>query len=112
MKIIGYTCTKYIVELTTERGTTLNQVFWTTTEIKGLDMRSIAKQKMGNGEHSFYYEGMTGVPLRVEMPNPQMNMVMEVTDIKKESLPDADFAIPADFTETKAVFGGQPKQQQ
>ena len=110
MKIIGYTCTKYIVELTTQRGTTLNQVFWTTTEIKGLDMRSMAKQRMGNGGQSFYYEGMAGVPLRVEMPNPQMNMVMEVTDIKKESLPATDFAIPADFTETKPAFGGQPKQ--
>jgi len=102
MKILNYTCTKYIVELTSEHGAVMKQVFWTTSEIKGLDMKSLTKQRMGNGNQSLYYEGIDGVPLRMEMSSAQMNMEMEVTDIKRESLPAADFTIPADFKETKS----------
>ena len=104
MKILGYTCTKYIVDITTEHGTA-SQFFWTTNEIKGLDMKNMARHQMGNGGQSFYYAGMDGVPLRVEMPNPKMTMVMEVTDIKKESLPATDFTLPDGFTETKGLLG-------
>ena len=103
MKILDYTCTKYLVEMTNAKGTTLNQVFWTSTEVKGMDMSSLARQRMGSGQ-AFYYEGMTGMPLRIEMAMPQMNMIMEVTAIKKESLPAADFTVPPDFTESKG-FG-------
>ncbi len=104
-KILGHTCTKYIATITTEKGTTMNQVFWTTTEIKGLDMKSLSRQRMGNSGQSMYLEGIDGVPLRIEMGTEQMKMVMEVTDIKKESLPASDFVIPADFKETKG-YGG------
>jgi hypothetical protein len=45
-----------------------------------------------------------GIPLRVEMKIPQGNMTMEATDIKKQSLPASDFAIPAGFKETKLGF--------
>ena len=102
-KILNYTCTKTIVELTTDKGA-LNQVFWTSTDIKGIDMRSLSRQRMGGGNQSFYYEGISGVPLRMEMLSAQMNMVMEVIDIKKESLPAAEFTIPADYKETKGFM--------
>ena len=105
MKILNYTCTKYIVTMTTEKGSTINQVFWTTTEIKGLDMKSLSRQRMGNSGQSMYLEGIDGVPLRIEMGTEQMNMIMEVTEIKKETLPSSDFVIPADFKETKG-YGG------
>ena len=105
MKILNYTCTKYIVTMTTEKGSTINQVFWTTTEIKGLDMKSLSRQRMGNSGQSMYLEGIDGVPLRIEMGTEQMNMIMEVTEIKKETLPASDFVIPADFKETKG-YGG------
>ncbi len=104
MKVLNYTCTKYIVELTNDKGNIMNQVFWTTTEIKGLDMKSLSRQRMGNTGQSFYYEGISGVPLRMEMVSADMNMVMEVIDIKKQSLPAADFVIPADFKETKSPY--------
>jgi soluble cytochrome b562 len=102
-KILNHTCTKYIVEVT-ERGATVHQIFWTTTEIKGLDLKSLSKQGLGKGSNSLYYEGIEGTPLKMELTTPQMMMVMEATEIKKESLPASDFVIPAGFTETKG-FG-------
>src|SRR5688572_18032615 len=36
-KILNYTCTKYIAEFTV-KGQKVQQIFWATTEIKGLDM--------------------------------------------------------------------------
>ncbi|MEO5595234.1 MAG: DUF4412 domain-containing protein [Chitinophagaceae bacterium] len=110
MKVLDYTCTKYIVEITTEHGSTMNQVFWTTNEIKGLDMKTMARQKMGNNGQSFYYEGISGMPLRMEMVTAQVNMVMQVTEIKKETLPDTDFTIPADFTGSKGVLDTPSRQ--
>jgi len=104
MKILDYTCTKYIVEVTNAKGTTMSQIFWTSTDVKGMDMSSLARQKMGNSGQSFYYEGISGMPLRIEIAMPQTNMIMEVTAIKKESLPASDFTIPSDFTESKG-FG-------
>lgn len=104
MKVLDYTCTKYLVEMKDEKGNAFNQVIWTTTEIKGVDVSGFAHQKMGNTNSSFYYDGITGVPLRMEIMHPQMNMQMEVTSIKKESLPASDFIIPADFKETKSPY--------
>lgn len=102
-KILNHTCTKYIVEIT-EHGTTIKQIFWTTTEIKGFDLKSLSKQGLGKGGSSMYYEGLEGTPLKMELTTPQMIMVMEATEIKKETLPASDFAIPSGFTETKG-FG-------
>jgi Domain of unknown function (DUF4412) len=53
-----------------------------------------------------FYDGISGVPLRIEMGTKQVNMVMEVTGITKEALPATDFAIPDDFKETQG-FGRQ-----
>jgi hypothetical protein len=103
MKIMNYTCTKYIVSIIS-RGDTINQAFWTSTEVKGLDMRNFSRQKMGNSGQPMFYKGIDGVPLRIEMGTKQMNMIMEVSDIKKETYPLTDFTVPDDFKETKG-FG-------
>ncbi|MEO6316390.1 MAG: DUF4412 domain-containing protein [Chitinophagaceae bacterium] len=103
MKVLNYNCTKYIVALSTTKGT-LNQIFWTTTEIKGLDMKRFTKQNTGNNGQAMYYDGLAGIALRIEMVTAQMNMVMEVSEIKRETLPAADFSIPADFKETKNPY--------
>lgn len=100
-KILGYTCVKTLV--TVSQGTqTVNQVFWTTNEIKGLDFKSLANQGMGKDKQPMFYKELEGVPLKMEMTMPQQGtMVMQVTEIKKETLSNADFQIPAGFTETK-----------
>lgn len=104
MSILNHQCTKYIVEVT-EGSATMNQVFWTTTEIKGLNAKDFFNQGISKGGQSMYYDGLEGIPLKMELTTPQMIMVMEATELKSEKLPDSDFVIPAGFTETKG-FGG------
>lgn len=101
-KILNYTCTKYIVTIFSRD--TINEVFWTTTEIPGLDMRNFSRQKMANTNQSLFYEGIAGVPLRLEMTTKQVNMIMEATAVTREALPDSDFTLPADFKESKTMF--------
>lgn len=98
-KILNYNCTKTIVTIT-EKGTVITQIFWTTTEFKGFDLKGLSKQGTGSN-YSMFYENMEGVPLKMEMTTPQAKMVMQVTEIKKESVPAAAFEVPTGFTETK-----------
>src|SRR5947207_5280608 len=107
MKIMGYNATKYVGE-TTDKGKTVNIVFWTTTEIKDIDLKGMTSQRTGPGNRPMLPEGVEGVPLRIENSTNEGNMVMEVAEIKRESLPASDFTIPADFKEGKMGFGGRP----
>lgn len=100
--ILKYNCTKYIATIT-EKDKTINQIYWTTTEIKDFDLKSLTKQRMGRGEPMFY-EGIEGVPLKIEMTMPEAKMIMEVTEIKRETLNASDFSLPADFKQTKGMF--------
>src|SRR5690606_29563659 len=94
--ILNYSCTKYIAESIVE-GQRFEQIFWTTTDIKGLDMKSLAKQSLGKGSQKMFYEKIEGVPLRVEVKQMQASLTMEATEVKKQSLPASDFQIPAGF---------------
>ncbi|MCI0750501.1 MAG: DUF4412 domain-containing protein [Flammeovirgaceae bacterium] len=98
-KILNYNCSKTIVTIT-DKGKSIDQIFWTTTEIKDLDLKSLAKQRMGAGQ-SMFYENIEGIPLKIEMTMPQAKMIMVVTEIKKEAVSTATFEIPSDFTESK-----------
>ena len=102
-KIAGYNCTKYIV-IIVEHGQTITSNQWTTTEIKDFDMKALAKQRTGRGQ-SMFYEGVDGIPLKIESMSKEGNMVMEVTEIKRESLNAADFTIPSDYKETQGMWG-------
>jgi hypothetical protein len=99
-KILNYTCTKYIAESTVQ-GQPLQQIFWATTAIKGLDLKSLAQHNMGDSQQALFYEKIEGVPLKVEMKQPQFSMAMEAVSVERKSLPASDFAIPKDFKETK-----------
>ena len=103
-KILGYDCAQYVAELT-ENGTTMKQLFWTTTDIKDMDMKGLARQRMGQGGQSMFYDQIVGVPLKMEFSTPQGNMIMEAIEIKREKLNDSDFTIPADFKEVKMPGG-------
>jgi len=107
-KILGYTCTKFIVESTSQdpdaKKMAMKQFFWTTTDMKGIDLKSLSKQRMGNSQQALFYEQIEGVPLRIEMTMPQGHMAMEVTEIKKQSLPASDFEVPAGYKEVKSGF--------
>jgi Domain of unknown function (DUF4412) len=96
-KILNYTCTKYIAESTVQ-GQPVQQIIWTTTAIKGLDIKSLARHSMGNNnQQAIFYEKIDGVPLKVEMKQQQMGMTMEVVEIKNQSLPASDFSLPKDY---------------
>jgi hypothetical protein len=98
-KILNYTCTKTIVTVT-QSGQTITQNFWTTNEIKNLNFKNLSNQ-IGGGKQTMYYKELDGVPLKMEMTMPQGTMVMQVTEIKKETLSSAEFQVPAGFTETR-----------
>ncbi len=102
-KILGYSCQKYKVDMQ-EKGKPLTQWIWATTEIKGIDMKGFASQGVRGNRPSFYTE-IDGVPLKIEMTMPEMDMVMEASAVKKESLSAGDFTIPSGFTEVKGMFG-------
>ncbi len=101
-KILGYTCTKYLAEYV-EAGTTRTETFWATTEIKDMDMKSLTKQRMGQGGRTMLPAGIEGVPLKIESSMKEGNMTMEVTEIKRESQSASDFTIPSDYKEVKGM---------
>ncbi|HOX83982.1 MAG TPA: DUF4412 domain-containing protein, partial [Chryseolinea sp.] len=103
-RVLNYLCTKTIVEIT-QNGKTMKNYYWTTTEIKGLDLTSLSKQQVGRGNQSMFYKDIEGVPLKMEMTMPEGSMMMEVTEIKKESLSDSLFEVPADYKEVKGFTG-------
>jgi Domain of unknown function (DUF4412) len=103
MTILGYKCTKYVVEMT-DAGRTITQNIWTTTDIKDFDSKSLSSQRMGQGQ-SIFYDGMEGVPMKVESSTKEGSMVMEVSEVKRESLSASDFTIPSDFKEVKMGGG-------
>ncbi|GAB1445074.1 MAG: DUF4412 domain-containing protein [Cyclobacteriaceae bacterium] len=101
--ILGYHCTKYKVEMT-EQGKKITQYLWATTELKGIDMKRMAGQN-GSGKNSFFYKEIEGVPLKMQMTMPEMEMTMEAKEVKKQSLPASEFIIPSDFKEVKGMMG-------
>ena len=103
-KILGYNCVKYLVETRMPNGMPTTQTIWTTTDLKDFDLKGLARQRMGQGM-SIFHEGMEGVPLKTEMTMKEGNMLMEVVEIKRESLNAADFTIPSDFKEVKSQGG-------
>lgn len=101
-KILNYTCTKYIVDAALDGKATQN-VFWSTTEIKDIDVSQLANQRIGRKGQSLFYEGIEGVPLKMQIQTAEARMTMEVTSLKKESLPASLFVLPADFKEIKSM---------
>lgn len=98
--VLGYPCTKYVVE-STLNDRPVKQVFWTTTAIRNFDLTPLTQQRLGSSGQAFYYEQIEGVPLKIEMTHPEGRMIFEAMEVKKEALPSSDFAIPAGFTEVE-----------
>ena len=95
-KILGYTCKKYLVE-EEDYGKKVKSSVWVTNEIKGLSAKNFDQGMESGGK--LYYKEIDGVPLRIEMTSDDADMVMEVVELKKESLKDSEFALPVDFGE-------------
>lgn len=95
-KVMGYTCTKYIVEVSYDDKKYEHHI-WATTEIKDLDTRSFGNSGIDKKGSSFYFKDIEGVPLKMEMKSPEGTFIMEVTQLKRESLPAALFSLPSDY---------------
>jgi hypothetical protein len=102
-KILGYSCTKYIVEYSDEKHK-MQQILWATKDIPGLELKNMGSSRM-NRSQKIYYDKIDGVPLKIEMHMEQGNMVMEAKDIKKQSLPASDFTVPADYKKVDMPYG-------
>ena len=102
-KILGYSCTKYIVEYSDENHK-MQQIIWAKKDIQGLDLKNLGSNKM-NRSQKIYYDKIDGAPLKIEMHMEQGNMVMEAKEIKKQSLPASDFTIPSDYKKVEMPYG-------
>lgn len=98
--ILGHKCTKYIIETKESTGKPVTTFYWTTTEIKDIDMKALAKQQMSK-DQTFVYADVEGVPLKMEVKMPQGTMTMEVTELKKQSVAASEVALPSGYSETK-----------
>jgi hypothetical protein len=99
--IMNYNCTKYIVETTTGDGKTVTSNYWTTTDLRGVDFRSVAKKLMGN-DPSFAFPDIPGAPMKIETMLPQMGTItVETVELKKGNVGDSEFKIPTGYTEVK-----------
>ena len=96
-KILGYTCTKYVIK-TKQNDRDLEQYIWATSDIDGLnfsdfaEMREHSKQKM-----VLAFKKIEGVPLRMEMGAQGVKMVIEAIEVKRGGVSNSDFEIPAGF---------------
>ena len=105
MKVLNYNCTKYLIKVSKNEKTT-TQVCWATTEIKDIDFSGLTNQRMGGNGNAMFYKDVEGVPLKMEVEQPEGKVTMEVTDILKGKLDKNDFSIPSDFKEVKGMFNG------
>ena len=89
-RILDYNCVKTIVSTKN-----LEQTFWTTEEIKNFDLRGLIRQSLAPGvlRETLFYEGIGGVPLRIEIKNETSTQIMQVTEIRPEKLDSNDFSI-------------------
>lgn len=99
-KVLGYTCTRYLVE--SPDGTDgITYSVWTTRDIKGLDPKKMGSLQVGRDHGPNFMSQLEGAPLKMDITTPQAKIMMEASSIKKESLADSTFAVPAGFTEVR-----------
>lgn len=102
-KIAGYSCTKYLVEVT-EDDAKVSRSIWATTELKDINIQELAKKNMKQGNDDlFFYKDIDGFPLKMVENRPEGVVTIEVTEVKRGSLPASDFVVPSDFKLVKGM---------
>lgn len=100
-KILDYNCTKYIIETTTSEGKTVTANYWATTDLKGIDLKAIAKQQMGK-DQSFVFPEVNGFPIRVETTLPNLGtLTIDTAEVKRGSVGNTEMQLPSGYTESK-----------
>jgi hypothetical protein len=99
--ILGYHCTKYILT-PKENLPNMRTVYWMTTEIKGLDMKTMPTPGAGgNISQSPFHQDISGIPMLIEVTTPMFNMSIEAASVTRQKVSADAFVIPADFKESK-----------
>jgi hypothetical protein len=98
--ILGYRCTKYLIENKDPKKGLIQEI-WTTTDFTAFDLRSFRNQKFGR--NSWYFEGVEGVPLRMVAQNDDGDVTIEAIAIEKRQQKAEDFSVPADYKEVRAL---------
>lgn len=95
--VLDYTCTKYKVIIKTNDGE-ITQYIWATTQLTPVKPKNVGKM----GAMAAIFEGVEGMPLKVEMELNQMglkfSMVLTATNIIKNAPDKSMFVIPAGYT--------------
>lgn len=98
--ILGYLCKRAIMTIKT------NQAAEQTFDVYYSDDFDISKFNYSNA-----FPAVSGLPLEFTMSQGPFSMKLTAKSVKKESIPETDFAIPAGFKEVsqddlKTIFGG------
>lgn len=95
-KVLSYTVHKFTGEI--KMGMATSKVtFWTTTDLKD-DQHVLARQPDPFG-YPKLPDGVTGVPLKIEIVATNGTTMLEVVEVKSEKLTDDTFKLPVDFKE-------------
>ncbi|WP_299249303.1 DUF4412 domain-containing protein [uncultured Cytophaga sp.] len=98
MKVLGYTCYKYIVTYTKNEHS--NTMFiWSTKELKQYNKSSFRSKSISNNTSEKYFDKIEGVPLKIEINEKGQKVALEVEEFKTTILPASTFAIPSDYKE-------------
>ena len=80
----------------------MHTVYWMTTEIKGLDMKTMPTPGAGgNISQSPFHQDISGIPMLIEVTTPMFNMSIEAASVTRKKVSADAFVIPAGFKESK-----------
>lgn len=100
--ILGYLCKKTLVQ-DTSGGNIASYTIWSTTDIAGANSKQFSQMKIAEGSDTSFMSSIEGIPMRMEIAAEGMQITMEANAVKKESIADSVFALPAGFTERKLM---------
>ena len=99
--ILGYVCTRYLVEAD-DAGARSHFSVWTTTAIKGLDAAALKRLNWGQAGSPDFLGKLEGVPLKIDATTPDAKVGLVATRISVGAVDGALFVLPAGFKQVAA----------
>ena len=97
IQIKGFPCQRYEVELQHKKGYPSRQIIWATEAISNIDRKLFLKIGNGINQENMLFDGIDGIPLRVQSFYPGASSTLELVEMRTEELRDTDFIIPTGF---------------
>ena len=73
----------------------VTQDVWVTHDINGLNLKVLAKQRLG--KYFVPVDQIDGVPVKIVSKDPEMSYTLDLKEIKKLPIPDKSMALPKDY---------------